>query len=204
MSRSTADQILVWASVHLSGVRETEENIPRFPALLDTGNNHGFSVQHRHLREWAGIDPGLMESLGDIEINRQVVTLRKATVWLYPNVPGRQDAAVERRPFRLDDGQGNCGLCARCRSSRPAAAVAGPSRPPRQWPRLLDRSGPPACHGAVAYLTQAAHPSPRPIVTWHGMTTAGLLDAPVGIPTLDGRRSGRAITAMLARYPILA
>ncbi len=34
-----ANQILVWMSVHLPGVLVPEENIPRFPALLDTGNN---------------------------------------------------------------------------------------------------------------------------------------------------------------------
>jgi hypothetical protein len=36
-----AYQISVWVSVHLSGVRVSEESIPRFPALLDTGNNFG-------------------------------------------------------------------------------------------------------------------------------------------------------------------
>ena len=91
------NQVLVWVSVHLSGVREAEESIPRFPALLDTGNNLGFLVQYRHLREWAGIDPRLLEFLGNIEVNGQGVTLRKATVWLYPNVPGQQDAAVDSR-----------------------------------------------------------------------------------------------------------
>ncbi len=96
-----ANQILVWVSVHLSGVLVPEENIPRFPALLDTGNNFGFSVQDRHLREWAGLDPGLLEFLGDITIAGKIVTRRKATVWLYPNAPGRQDAAVGRSPLRL-------------------------------------------------------------------------------------------------------
>jgi hypothetical protein len=38
------DQILVWMSVHLPGVLEPEQSIPRFPALLDTGNNFGFSA----------------------------------------------------------------------------------------------------------------------------------------------------------------
>jgi hypothetical protein len=101
-----ANQILVWVSVHLSEVLVPEENIPRFPAVLDTGNNFGFSVRDRHLREWAGIDPGLLEFLGDIEINEQVVTRREATVWLYPNVPGRQDAAGGRPPFRLEMSKG--------------------------------------------------------------------------------------------------
>src|SRR5436190_23022677 len=91
-----ANQILVWVSVHLSGVLVPEENIPRFPALLDTGNNFAFSIQDRHLRAWAGIDPGLLEFFGDIKINEQVVTCRRATVWLYSNIPGRQDAAGGR------------------------------------------------------------------------------------------------------------
>jgi hypothetical protein len=95
------DQILVWVSVHLAGILEPEGNISRFPALLDTGNNFGFSIPDRHLREWAGIDPHLLEPLADIEINGQVVGCREATVWLYPNVSGRQDAASGRTPFPM-------------------------------------------------------------------------------------------------------
>ena len=101
-----ANQILVWVSVHLSGILVPEPNIPRFPVLLDTGNNFGFSVQDRHLREWAGIDPGLLNVRGDIAIEGSVVTRREATVWLYQNVPGRQDAASGRPPFRLGLSRG--------------------------------------------------------------------------------------------------
>src|SRR5205085_11564232 len=85
---------------------EPDENIPRFPALLDTGNNVDFSIQDRHLREWAGIDPGLMASFGEIKINAQAATRRRATVWLYPNIPGRQDVASNRPPFLLDMAKG--------------------------------------------------------------------------------------------------
>ena len=49
------NQILVRVSVHLSGVLVPEGNIPEFPALLDAGNHFGFSLQDRHLREWAGM-----------------------------------------------------------------------------------------------------------------------------------------------------
>jgi hypothetical protein len=101
-----ANQILVWVSVHLSGALQPEENIPSFPALLDTGNNFGFSEQDRHLREWAGIDPGLLEVRGEIAIEGKVVTRRAATVWLYPNVPGRQDVAGGWPPFRLAMSKG--------------------------------------------------------------------------------------------------
>jgi hypothetical protein len=95
------DQIPVWVSVHLSGVLEPEELIPKFPAIRDTGNNFGFLVQDRQLREWAGIDPGGLEALADIEINAQIVGRREATVWLYPNIPDRQDVDSSRPSFRL-------------------------------------------------------------------------------------------------------
>jgi hypothetical protein len=101
-----ANQILVWVSVHLSGVLVPERNIPRFPALLDTGNNFGFSVQDRQLREWAGIDPGLLKVRGNVAIEGKVVARREATVWLYPNVPGRQDTPGGGPPFRLAMSKG--------------------------------------------------------------------------------------------------
>ncbi len=52
------NQVPVWVSVHLSGVLVPEGSIPKFPALLDTGNDFGFSLQDRHLREWAGMVAG--------------------------------------------------------------------------------------------------------------------------------------------------
>jgi hypothetical protein len=101
-----ANQILVWVGVHLSEVLVPEETVPRFPALLDTGNNFGFSVQDRHLKEWAGIDPRLLDAVGEITIEGEVATCREATVWLYANVPGRQEAAGSGRPFRLELSKG--------------------------------------------------------------------------------------------------
>src|SRR5262245_52743767 len=99
-------QILVWVSVHLPKVLVPEGNIPRFPALLDTGNNFGFSLQDRHLRDWAGIDAGLLETLGKVTIEGKVVACLDATIWLYPNIPGRQDPAHGRPPYRLDLDKG--------------------------------------------------------------------------------------------------
>ena len=100
------NQILVWMSVDLSGIVVPQGNMPRFPALLDTGNNFAFSMQDRHLREWAGIAPDLLTHLGNAEINGQFVTRREATVWLHPNIPGRQDVAADRPPFRLEMRRG--------------------------------------------------------------------------------------------------
>lgn len=94
-------QILVWVSVHLAGVLQPEPNIPKIPALLDTGNNFDCSMQDRHLREWAGIDPALLPLLGDMEIEDQTVGRHEATVWLYPNIPGQRKIAIGRPPLRL-------------------------------------------------------------------------------------------------------
>jgi hypothetical protein len=125
------DQVLVWVSVHLSGVLEPEGNIPRFPALLDTGNNLGFAVQERHLRDWAGIRHDLLEPLREINVNGQVVGLRKATVWLCSNVPGRQDASPERWPLRLEMRRGIAVY-------PPDPGPAGPRLPLLGLPALLE------------------------------------------------------------------
>ncbi|HZW33497.1 MAG TPA: hypothetical protein VFF52_22450 [Isosphaeraceae bacterium] len=126
-----ADQIPVWVSVHLGGVLVLEPNIPRFSALLDTGNNFGFSVQDRHLREWAGIDPGLLADLGVIKIEGQPVACREATVWLYPNSPGRPEVASSRPPSRLEMRKG---IVVHTRDAVPP----GPRLPLLGLPALLD------------------------------------------------------------------
>jgi hypothetical protein len=88
-------------------------------------------VQDRHLREWAGIDPRLLVVLGDAEINGQVVTRRRATVWLYPNIPGRQEVAGDRPPFRLRTARGIAVYA-------PDAVRPGPRLPLLGLPALLD------------------------------------------------------------------
>jgi hypothetical protein len=100
------DQILVWVSIHLAGVLQPEKNIPKIPALLDTGFNFDFSIQDRHLREWAGINPALLPLLGDIEINDQTVNRHEAAVWLHPNVPGKREVAIEQPPYLLEMKKG--------------------------------------------------------------------------------------------------
>jgi hypothetical protein len=98
--------MLAWVSIHLTGTHEPDQNIPRFPALLDTGNNVDVAIQDRHLREWAGLDPRLMLSFGDMRINERVAARRRATVWLYPNIPCRMEVDGEKPPFRLKLAKG--------------------------------------------------------------------------------------------------
>lgn len=105
-ARVRRNQILVWVSVHLKGILQPETNTPRVPALLDTGNNFDFSSQHRHLREWAGLDPSALPYLGQVEINDRPVDRYGATVWLHPNVPGTRTVRLQERPHLLEMPRG--------------------------------------------------------------------------------------------------
>jgi hypothetical protein len=152
-----ANQILVWVSVHAPEVLMPEENMPRFPALLDTGNNFGFSVQDRHLRQWAGIDSGLLDALGEITIEGKVVARREATVWLHPNIPGRQDLAGGRPPFRLDLSKGIAVYT-------PDAVPPGPRLPLLGLPAMLDNDLDLWLEPEVRHVTVRSRTWRRPLI----------------------------------------
>lgn len=81
-----ARQIIVWVSLSIEEV--LAKDAPRFPAVLDTGHNHNFSIRERQLTEWAGIQPHQMKQLGRILVNRREVRLYQANLWIYRNRPG--------------------------------------------------------------------------------------------------------------------
>ena len=62
------DQILVWVSVNLAGVPDFPPEVPKIPALLETGNNFDFSIQHRHLREWANLAEAAHATVAEVLI----------------------------------------------------------------------------------------------------------------------------------------
>jgi hypothetical protein len=129
--RVSPDQILVWVSVHLADISQPEANIPRIPALLDSGKNFEFSLQHRHLREWAGLDPAVLRLLGAARINEQPVRRHAAAIWLYRNVPGTRDIADGQTPFRLRMPKGIAVY-------PPDAVPAGPRLPLLGLPAILN------------------------------------------------------------------
>ena len=45
---------------------------PTFPAILDTGHSHNFSIRHDQLRDWAGL---ALKQVGFIKVNQQVIPL---------------------------------------------------------------------------------------------------------------------------------
>jgi hypothetical protein len=95
---------MVWVSI-LAGGR-TEPQPPRFPAILDIGHNHNFSIREQHLVQWAGIDPRSLTKLGEIRIGGDRLPLVEADVWLHPNRSGERDTFADRPPSCLELDQG--------------------------------------------------------------------------------------------------
>ena len=60
-------QIAVEVSLSVGG-----RHSPIFPAILDTGHSHNFSIRHDQLRDWAGL---ALRQIGFIKVNQQIVPL---------------------------------------------------------------------------------------------------------------------------------
>jgi len=87
--------------VSLSVQNHLESGAPRFPAVLDTGNNHNFALQHDHLERWAGLSLSVMSQVGEVYLGRQTIPRFAGSVWLHPNQPGQRDVFASRPPVRL-------------------------------------------------------------------------------------------------------
>ncbi len=81
-------QIIVHVS--LSDTPVWDPRTPAIPVLLDTGNNHNFSIQERHLIRWAGLRPQGLPLLGAARDGGRIPSLRFANAWIHPNQPGYQ------------------------------------------------------------------------------------------------------------------
>ncbi len=97
-----ADQIIVWVSLAEGGKAHLDRGCPHFPAILDTGHTHNFSIQEQQLVQWAGLDQRVLTKLGEIRIGADRLPLLEADVWLHANVPGKREVAAGRAPFCLE------------------------------------------------------------------------------------------------------
>jgi hypothetical protein len=93
-------QIVVWVSLDLRQVVDWDPRAPRFPAILDTGHSHNFSIRVGHLTRWAGLRPEALPRLGAMRERGQRVPLHAARLWLHANVRGTRDLD-ERDPYHL-------------------------------------------------------------------------------------------------------
>jgi hypothetical protein len=96
-------QIIVWVSLSPLGFDECPLEARPFPAVLDTGFNHGLLLQPTHFQLWTGYEltlPGF-QAVDRLEVYGAYATLYEADLWLRPNVRGRRDELARRPPYRL-------------------------------------------------------------------------------------------------------
>jgi hypothetical protein len=78
-------QIIITVSIASQDVVVLPENALRFPAILDTGNNHNFAIRHEQFQAWVGTD---LPRRGQVRVGGSLVPLHAATVWIHPNRSG--------------------------------------------------------------------------------------------------------------------
>lgn len=86
-----AYQIIVWVSL-AAGDQPASGQV--FPAVLDTGHGHNFSIRENQLLRWAGLAAEDLPRCGAILINGQETALHAADMWIYRNRAG----TAERLP----------------------------------------------------------------------------------------------------------
>jgi hypothetical protein len=87
-----AYQIVVWVSVTLESIQDWDAKTPRFPAILDTGNNHNFAITESQLSVWAGLAAGSLSPTKRIREQGEKIQLRRAALWLH----------MSDAPFRIN------------------------------------------------------------------------------------------------------
>ena len=106
-------QIVVMVSIAANRVIELPSDAPRFPAVLDTGNNHNFAIRQEQFARWTGLR---LPKRGLVNVGDTTIPLHAANVWIHPD---------SGDPFRLRIGRRHRGL-----SSRPGEPGQAPdSRP---------------------------------------------------------------------------
>lgn len=101
-ARVKAHQIIVWVSVVPPESREIGAAQPRFPAILDIGNNFTFSIRASQLRQWAGIDIRSLEQISFTRHRGRQLPVYAARLWVHRNRPGDRDTLTQQSPFRLE------------------------------------------------------------------------------------------------------
>lgn len=81
-------QMIVSVSITDQEVFELPESALRFPAILDTGNNHNFAIRQTHLERWPAI---MLPRKGWIEVGGHFVPLLAANIWIHPNRAGTNE-----------------------------------------------------------------------------------------------------------------
>jgi hypothetical protein len=98
-------QIIVWVSVSAKGISRLAPGVPRFPAILDTGNTFTFMITDDQLSRWAGLDRERLPVRGSVSLNELALECRAANVWLHRNRRDQRNEVVPvSYPLELERG----------------------------------------------------------------------------------------------------
>ena len=93
-------QIVLWVSLR---VREIVSR--PFPAVLDIGHSHNFSIKTERLEDWAEVSSADVQRIGIAKVNERPVALVNAIVLLQRNVRGSRDEfRGEPWPLQISEG----------------------------------------------------------------------------------------------------
>lgn len=99
--RLRSNQIILWLSLSRRAIPVGDPIRQPFPAILDTGHTHSFSIHDRHLHEWCGIRRESLPSLGAINDRGTHVTLHPVLIWAHVNKRGQRDLITQQEPFPI-------------------------------------------------------------------------------------------------------
>jgi hypothetical protein len=99
-------QIVVRVSITPLTLLGWDDRIPHFPAILDTGNNHNFSIRRDHLVRGAGLQSDVLRVLGAMRERDHRLPLDAATIWLHRNIPRERSVRSESEPYPLEVREG--------------------------------------------------------------------------------------------------
>jgi hypothetical protein len=99
--RIRADQIIIWLTLTPNRVSSPNLSATPFPAILDIGHNHTFSILEQHLTDWAGLRPEQLATTGAVRERGQRLNLRGARIWAHANISRSRDRLAIRPPFQI-------------------------------------------------------------------------------------------------------
>ncbi len=100
--RVKAHQIVLWVSLGLKNRNSPPDVKQRFPAILDIGHSHNFSLSEHHLVQWAGFSLQALPHLGRVRIHGRPVPLVALNIWIHYNQPRERDLLLPKSPHRIE------------------------------------------------------------------------------------------------------
>jgi hypothetical protein len=88
-------QIFVWVSIQASSP---------FPAILDTGHSHNFSITESQLAHWAGLQPRQFKLIGTTQLKGEKLSQLQGDFRLHRNRQGTRELAEGSLPLILTEG----------------------------------------------------------------------------------------------------